>query len=122
MIEGIKIRSVASFGDEEQNIDGLSQNNFFYGSNGSGKTTISRLIADEDADDYSKCSVIWRSGNKLETLVYNRDFIDRNFNSDAELRGIFTLGEENEAVLKAIEDARGESDEYLLWVRKMRQF
>ncbi len=110
MIEGIKIKSVASFGDKEQVIEGLSQNNFFYGSNGSGKTTISRLIADEDADDYSKCSVIWRSGNKLETLVYNRDFIDRNFNSDAELRGIFTLGEENEAILKAIEDARAESD------------
>ena len=66
MIEGIKIKSVASFGDEEQVIEGVSQNNFFMALM-FWQTTISRLIADEDADDYSKCSVIWRSGNKLET-------------------------------------------------------
>ncbi|MBL4852566.1 MAG: AAA family ATPase [Gammaproteobacteria bacterium] len=108
MIEGIRIKSVASFGDTEQIIDGLSNNNFFYGSNGSGKTTISRVIADED--EYSECSVIWHGGNKLQTLVYNRDFVDKNFNSDAELKGIFTLGEKNEADLKAIEDAKTDAD------------
>ncbi len=111
MIEGIKIKSVASFGDDEQAIEGLSRNNFFYGANGSGKTTISRLIADADADEYSECSVIWRRGNKLESLVYNRDFVDKNFNSDAELKGIFTLGEKNEADVQAIEDAKAESDQ-----------
>ena len=108
MIEGIRIKSVASFGADEQTIDGLSNNNFFYGSNGSGKTTISRVIADEDG--YPECSVTWRGGNKLETLVYNRDFVDKNFNSDSELKGIFTLGEKNEADLKAIEDAKAEAD------------
>ena len=65
MIEGIRIKSVASFGDDEQVIDGLSNNNFFYGSNGSGKTTISRVIADEDV--YSECAITWRGGNILET-------------------------------------------------------
>ena len=108
MIEGIRIKSVASFADDEQAIGGLSNNNFFYGSNGSGKTTISRVIADEDA--YPECAVTWRGGNKLETLVYNRDFVDRNFNSDAELKGIFTLGEKNDADLKAIADAKAEAD------------
>ena len=91
MIKGIRIKSVASFGDDEQVIDGLSQNNFFYGSNGSGKTTISRVIANEE--DYSECTVIWHGGNKLQTFVYNRDFVDKNFNPDSELKGIFTLGE-----------------------------
>ena len=42
--------------------------------------------------------------------MYNRDFIDKNFNSDAELKGIFTLGEKNKADQKAIEDAKTESD------------
>ena len=108
MIEGIRIKSVASFGEEQQVIDDLSQNNFFYGANGSGKTTISRVIADED--EYSECTVVWRGGNKLQTLVYNLDFVDKNFNSDAELKGIFTLGEKNEADLKAIEDAKTDAD------------
>ena len=89
----------------------MSRNNFFYGANGSGKTTISRLIADADADEYSECSVIWCGGNKLESLVYNRDFVDKNFNSDAELKGIFTLGEKNEADVQAIKDAKAESDQ-----------
>ncbi len=109
MIEGIKIKSVASFGNTEQIIDGLSNNNFFYGSNGSGKTTISRVIADEES--YPQCLVTWRGGNKLEALVYNRDFVDRNFNSDSELKGIFTLGEKNDADLKAIVDAKKTKDD-----------
>ena len=108
MIEDIKI-SEASFGNEGETINDLSQINFFYGSNGSGKTTISRVIANEDK--YPECSITWRGGNKLETLVYNRDFVERNFNADAELRGIFTLGEENEAHHQAIEVAKKESEE-----------
>ena len=108
MIEGIRIKSVASYSDNEHVIDGLSPINFFYGSNGSGKTTISRVIANED--EYSDCTVNWRGGNKLQTFVYNRDFVEINFNSDSELKGIFTLGEKNEADLKAIEDARVEVD------------
>lgn len=67
MIEGIRIKSVASFGAEAQSIDGLSNNNFFYGANGSGKTTISRVIADED--DYPECSVTWRGGQAGNTGV-----------------------------------------------------
>lgn len=109
MIEDIIIKSVASFDDTEETIDDLSNINFFYGSNGSGKTTISRVIADEAA--YPQCAVTWRGGNKLESLVYNRDFVGRNFNSDSELKGIFTLGEKNDADLKAIADAKKTKDD-----------
>ncbi len=108
MIEGIRMKSVASFSDDVQAIEGLSNNNYFYGSNGSGKTTISRVLANEGA--YPECAITWRGGNRLETLVYNRDFVDKNFNADSELKGIFTLGEKNEADLKAIEAAKIEVD------------
>ena len=110
MIEGIKIKSVASFGDDEQVINKLSQMNYFYGSNGSGKTTISRAIADPDADEHQECSVSWRGGNMLESLVYNRNFIDKNFNSDTQIKGIFTLGEQSIDELKVIKEAKVNAD------------
>lgn len=119
MIEGICVKSVASFGSDEQVIDGLSRNNFFYGSNGSGKTTISRVIADENK--YSECTVNWRGGNKLQALVYNRDFVDKNFNPDTALKGIFTLGEKNEADLNRIEAAKAESDKLELEIQSRRK-
>ena len=46
MIESLRISSVATFPGAEQALGSLSKFNFFFGSNGSGKTTISRIIAD----------------------------------------------------------------------------
>lgn len=118
MIKNIRIKSEASFGNEGETINDLAQINFFYGSNGSGKTTISRVIDNEDK--YPECSIVWSGGNKLETLVYNRDFVEKNFNADAELKGIFTLGEENEVTRRNIQVAEGKSRELEEEIRNMR--
>ncbi len=93
MIEKIEISACASYGTAAEVMDGLSQFNYIYGPNGAGKTTVSRVIA--DASIFPSCAVRWRAGTKLETLVYNRDFVDRNFNPSGELKGIFTLGEKD---------------------------
>lgn len=47
MIESISLANAATFTGETQTLEGLSQFNYFFGSNGHGKTTISRLIAVE---------------------------------------------------------------------------
>ena len=47
MIESIQIKDVATYGNTSEQLSGLSKFNFLYGSNGSGKTTITRVIADE---------------------------------------------------------------------------
>jgi len=91
MIESIIIAKTATFGDTPEKLDGLSQFNFLFGSNGTGKTTVSRVIADETK--FPTCNVTWKAGTKLQPLVYNHDFIERNFNQSAELKGVFTLGE-----------------------------
>ena len=100
MIEKITIKNAATYGSSPQDFGGLAKINFIYGSNGTGKTTISRIIADAQA--YPDCVVTWQRGTPLETLVYSRDFIDKNFNQPEELEGIFTLGEKDQEILDKI--------------------
>lgn len=102
MLEDVSIAKVATYGEQPQRLDGLRQINFLFGTNGSGKTTISRVIA--DPTEYPTCAVSWRDSRALETLVYNSDFADRNFTP--QLRGIFTLGEVQADALEKIEAAR----------------
>nr|VFK22346.1 MAG: Wobble nucleotide-excising tRNase [Candidatus Kentron sp. LPFa] len=109
MIESITIKKVATYGEEPEKLSDLSQFNFLFGSNGTGKTTISSIIADER--DYPECEVTWKNSAKLQPMVYNRDFIERNFNQSAELKGIFTLGEDQIDTLSGIETANKECDE-----------
>ncbi|OIQ72155.1 hypothetical protein GALL_462220 [mine drainage metagenome] len=47
----------------------MSQINFIFGSNGTGKTTISRVIADDDG--FPTCKVTWKDGTKLQKELLN---------------------------------------------------
>ena len=106
MIESINIEGIATYDSPPEVLNNLMKINFLYGSNGSGKTTISKIIADEGI--FPTCSVTWKSGTKLQAMVYNRDFVTKNFNQSAELKGIFTLGEENVDTLNKIAVAKEE--------------
>jgi len=108
MIESISIAKEATFGIIPEVINGLSQFNYFFGSNGTGKTTISRVIADEAM--FPTCNVNWKAGTKLQPLVYNRHFVEQNFNQSAELKGVFTLGEKQLDTLAKIAAAKAELD------------
>jgi len=108
MIESITIAGVATYSSTPVTISGLSNFNFLFGSNGTGKTTIGRVLADETK--FPTCSVTWKAGTKLQPLVYNHDFVERNFNQSAELKGIFTLGEKQVDTLTKIAKAKGELD------------
>lgn len=108
MIESITISSVATFGTAPEQVNALSLFNFFFGSNGSGKTTVSRVIAEETK--FPTCSVTWKAGTKLQPLVYNHDFVELNFNQSAELKGVFTLGEKQVDTLTKIATAKSEFD------------
>ena len=108
MIESVSIQNEACYGGAPQVLSGLSHFNFIFGSNATGKTTISRIIANESA--FPHCAVVWEGGTKLETLVYNRDFVDKNFDQPLELKGIFTLGEKDKDILARIATAKTELD------------
>ena len=108
MIESITIASVATYAGIPETLTGLSQFNYLFGSNGTGKTTVSRVIADETS--FPTCSVTWKGGTKLQPMVYNHDFVDRNFHQPAELKGVFTLGENQVDSLAKIAIAKSEHD------------
>lgn len=117
MIDSITIANVATYTSIPETMAGLSRFNFLFGSNGTGKTTISRIIADESK--YPTCKVTWTGGTKLEVMVYNLDFVDRVFQQSIELPGIFTLGERQKDNLEKIALAKKEQDELTAKIQRL---
>lgn len=105
MISAINIIGAATFPAAGVRVDGLEQCNFVYGANGTGKTTVSRLLA--RPAEYPACAVEW-VGPVMQTAVYNRDFVDANFGSSNALPGIFTLGEGSLTVQEALSTKQAE--------------
>lgn len=92
MIARISLQNTATFGNETQAMDKLKKLNFVFGSNGSGKTTISRVL--RSPEQYPNCTVEWENGSAFPCKVYNSDFVAENFKDDSDMPGIFTLGKE----------------------------
>lgn len=83
--------------------------NYLYGSNGSGKTTISNFI--QNYKQYDKSKIEWENDEELETLVYNKRFINDNFNNCNSIKGIFTLGKDTKEAKELIEQAKIQQEE-----------
>lgn len=99
MIKSIKILNEASF-KEEVMIENLQKVNIIYGANGTGKSTISKVLSDTEGK-YPECFIDWADDTPLDVLAYDKDFRDRNFVEN--MPGIFTLGEatiEEEKIIK----------------------
>lgn len=72
-------------------IDELTFVNFFYGNNGTGKSSIAHAIEENDG-------IVWADGKSAadyDVLVYNQDFINDNFVNYSDLKGVFIFGEED---------------------------
>ena len=118
MIESIQIASEASYANTPEVLHTLSKINFFYGANGSGKTTISRVVA--NSSSFASCSVNWKGGTALKTMVYNRDFVHENFSTATGPKGIFTLGKNDIETLAKIATAKTEHDASVTKIGKLK--
>ncbi len=107
MIEKIYLADVATYTLEAQSLSGLREINYLYGANGSGKTTISRVIADPTNAEHARCSIIWKDSRPIEALAYNRDFVEENFGGE-DIKGVFTVGKRSVDALKSIARLKGQ--------------
>ncbi|MCL2064690.1 MAG: AAA family ATPase [Candidatus Cloacimonetes bacterium] len=103
MIESITMKNTASFCDVGIHINDMKKVNFIYGSNATGKTTISNYLMNPEYEKYvdTGCMIRWKNNSKLQTLVFNNDFRESNF--QGKIAGIFTLGETTIDVINEID-------------------
>ena len=97
MIKTIKMKSVATYSD------------FFYGANGSGKSTISNYLQSPEEPGYSSCNIVWDAGAHTDIIVYNRRFRERNFKEN--IAGVFTLGEATIEDINALSVLKSKKDD-----------
>ncbi len=93
MITEIVLRKEATFDGTGCCFADLKPINIIYGANGTGKTTMSRVLSSPES--FPSCSVKWNLGEQIPILVYNRDFCEANFSELNNIDGVYTLGEDN---------------------------
>lgn len=93
MINSINISEVASYNADDHVMKDLGRINFVFGANGTGKTTISRVL--DNPGDFPTCSIDWEHGQVQPCKVYNVDFVKNTLTSLSEMPGIFTLGQDD---------------------------
>lgn len=105
MITKISMKNVASYKDETT-LETDKRINLIYGLNGTGKTQISKFLANQEDENFKDCNI--EGLNNEEILVYNQDFIEKNFYNTDKQQGIFTLSEENITIKQEIEKLQEE--------------
>lgn len=103
MITDVNIYSHVPFNKnaEMSKLDKMQPICFIFGSNGSGKTTISQFI--KDATDENSDNITWDEDSNTKVYVYNRNFVRKNFLSGTTIPGVFTIGQEEVAAKQEIE-------------------
>ncbi|PKM79833.1 MAG: hypothetical protein CVU89_16585 [Firmicutes bacterium HGW-Firmicutes-14] len=107
MIESITLKNVATYDESGVEINDLKKINFIYGANGSGKTTISKFVDNQTESLFADSLLVWKNGLPMKTLVYNKDFRDRNFGKGS-IDGVFTLGQATKEEIEAIKEMQVE--------------
>jgi wobble nucleotide-excising tRNase len=105
MITSINIKNIATYDPATGvEIDGLKKVNFFFGFNGSGKSTIGKYLNNltveqsKSSKDFELCSNVGYDDTLHQILTFNEDFVEENFISASELKGIFSLNESNDII------------------------
>lgn len=83
--------------------------NLFYGLNGSGKTTVCRVMREPANLEYAQCSLNYGVDNP-QVYVFNEQFIEDNFYVSDAIKGVFSLSKQNKDAEEAIRKAQAAKD------------
>ena len=119
MLENFSMKGVASFMEEACEFKNLSKVNIIYGSNGTGKTTVSSFLQHPEEEKFKDCKMQWKDDVKQEVMVYNKTF--RNLNiKETDIPGVFTLGSANTEQIEFIDKKRAEKEQIELILGSLR--
>lgn len=107
MLHYLRLRGAPAF-DSEHGVDigPLKPVTFFFGPNGSGKTTISRALA--DSNRFAGTTLEWaQPARTLGIKVYNRDYVNTTLTPSGHLQGVFLLGEASDEIQTEIDSLTG---------------
>jgi len=110
MINSLTLKNITSYDNQGVFINELKRINFFFGFNGSGKSTIAKYLNDLSLDDnlrsndFQQCSQVGYSKSNQQLLVFNEVFTENNFHRSDVLKGVFSLNETNDAIDHQIKD------------------
>lgn len=100
----ITLNNVASY-KQPVAVEADKKINLFYGLNGAGKTILSNFLYYHQSDrikkEFPECRL--EGIDKEKILVYNQNFVQKNFHSRDDLEGVFTLSQENKEAEEEIE-------------------
>lgn len=106
MIKTISMKNVASYRDPVV-FEDCKKINFIYGTNGSGKSTISRFLNNIDNDLYKTCEI--KNDDYRKIYVYNKDF--REANLKEVIPGVFTIGKDDANDIERIKELKNQISE-----------
>ena len=104
MIESMTIKKVATCNDTGIQINDLKKVNFFFGYNGSGKSTIAKYIYNLSLEesqrnlDFKDCTQSGYNKTNHQILVFDDNFTEINFIQNPSLKGVFSLNEKNDKI------------------------
>lgn len=108
MIESITLKKVASYDATGVQINDLKKVNFFFGFNGSGKSTIAKyfynlgLEPSNRVANFNDCSQNGYDQTNHQILTFDENFTEINFNKNPTLKGVFSLNETNDVIDRQI--------------------
>jgi wobble nucleotide-excising tRNase len=128
MITSLTIKNVASYDAVNGvKIDGLKTVNFFFGFNGSGKSTIAKYIRNLSLDTtvqnphFNSCANVGHDNSLHQIITFNEDFIEDNFKKSPEFKGVFSLNQTNVLIDQQINDEENNIEDYSSEITKYKK-